>query len=133
MKQLDHIGIAVSDLKKAKDTYQRLIGVPAYKEEVVRGAGVRVAFFQAGGVKIELLSPLSDDTVLARFLKKKGEGLHHLAFRVDHLEEACQDMQAQGFGAINSEPQAGAEKKKVCFFHPQNTHKVLIELCQFNT
>lgn len=128
-KRLDHIGIATHDLQKAKKTYQDLLGIPPCKEEIVEQRGVAVVFFQVGEIKIELLSPLTEDTPLHRFLEKRGEGLHHIAFHVDEMNAATQAVQKKGFKLVNEVPQRGADGKSICFLHPQFTHKVLIEFC----
>ena len=130
MKKLEHIGIAVSDLRTAEALFERLLGTTVYREETVSEAGVRVAFLRAGAAKVELLEPLSVDTPLHRFLENRGPGLHHLAFSVEDIGQACQHMQAQGFQPLSDKPQLGAENKQVCFFHPKTTGGVLIELCQ---
>lgn len=130
MKDLDHIGIAVSNLEQAQALFARLLGRAAYHRETVAAAGVEVAFFKAGEVKIELIAPLGTASPVHSFLARRGEGLHHLAFRVEDLAAACSHMQSAGFKPLGDKAQKGAENKQIRFFHPKNIHGVLIELCQ---
>lgn len=128
--KLEHIGIAVSSLASANPLIEKLLNRAAYKIEQVESEGVRTSFFDVGGSKIELLEATSTDSAIARFIKKRGEGIHHLAFEVEDLEEEMVRMQAEGFRLLNESPKSGADNKKICFLHPKDTNGVLIELCQ---
>lgn len=130
MKKLEHIGIAVRDLEKANALFEKLLGCPHYKVEDVPTEGVRVSFFNVSGVKFELLAATRADSAISRHIEKRGEGIHHLAFEVDDLEQAIAEHESQGFAAINPVPSAGADNKRICFLHPRNTGGVLVELCQ---
>ncbi|MBF0586711.1 methylmalonyl-CoA epimerase [Prosthecochloris sp. N3] len=131
IKSIDHIAIAVSDLDKAVERYTALIGTTpdAARIEEVPSEHVRVAFLSIGGTKIELLEPLNSDGPIARFLEKKGEGLHHIALETEDLEEETRRTAGEGIIPI-SEPSTGANNKKVVFFNPKDTNRVLIEFVQ---
>jgi len=133
MEKLEHIGIAVKDLKQANDLFAKLLGRPHYKIEEVESEGVKTSFFEVGGVKIELLEASRDDSPIAKFIDKKGEGIHHLAFEVKNIEERIQHYKQEGFEPINPVPKNGADNKRICFLHPKTTQGVLIELCQERT
>ncbi len=124
------MGIAVADLDASVTVFSRLLGKATYTTEILPEAGVQVAFFQVGEIKIELLAPLSTDSVLHRFLSTSGQGLHHLAFGVDDLLASRDALKSKGFQPLSELPQKGANNKQVCFFHPKQTEGVLIELCQ---
>lgn len=130
MNKLDHIGIAVQNLKDAIPVFEAVMNTKVYKEEDVPAQQVRTAFLQAGESKIELLEALSGDSAIAKFINKKGEGVHHLAFEVDDIFEEIKRLQALGYELINPEPTKGADDKWIAFLHPKNTKGVLIEICQ---
>jgi methylmalonyl-CoA/ethylmalonyl-CoA epimerase len=130
MKKLDHVGIAVKDLKEAISVFETILNTKVYKEEDVPEQQVKTVFLQSGESKIELLHALSDESAIAKFLNKKGEGIHHLAFEVDDIFAEIKRLQALGYELINSEPRKGADDKWIAFLHPKNTHGVLIEICQ---
>ncbi|TDB60043.1 methylmalonyl-CoA epimerase [Arundinibacter roseus] len=127
---VEHIGIAVKDLSVADALFSTLLNSTPYKHEEVATEGVRTSFFKINETKIELLEATRDDSPIARFLEKKGEGIHHLAFEVDDIRAEMARLKAEGFVLLNEEPKPGADQKLVCFLHPKNTHGVLIELCQ---
>jgi methylmalonyl-CoA/ethylmalonyl-CoA epimerase len=130
MEKLEHIGIAVKDIQQANTLFAVLLGKPHYKVEEVASEGVRTAFFDVSGVKFELLEAMGPDSPIARFIEKRGEGIHHLAFEVANLEKSIEDYQAKGFEPINPQPKNGADNKRICFLHPKTTQGVLVELCQ---
>jgi len=130
MEKLEHIGIAVRNLPEANKLFSRLLGREHYKVEEVPSEGVRTSFFEIGGVKIELLEATTESSPVSRFIDKRGEGIHHLAFEVSDIHESLKKYQDQGFHVINPEPKRGADNKLILFLHPKSTHGVLIELCQ---
>jgi methylmalonyl-CoA/ethylmalonyl-CoA epimerase len=130
MEKLEHIGIAVKNLHEANKLFARLLGAEHYKVEDVPSEGVKTSFFRVGGVKIELLESSDDDSAISRFLEKKGEGIHHLAFEVSDIHESMRKYRDLGFEVINAEPKNGADNKLIFFLHPKSTNGVLIELCQ---
>lgn len=130
MIRVEHIGIAVKDLASAVPLYEKLMNSTCYKTETVESEKVNTAFFQKGETKIELLESSDADGVIARFIEKKGEGLHHIAFAVNNIREEMKRLQGEGFVLLNEEPKAGADNKLVCFLHPKGTTGVLVELCQ---
>lgn len=130
MEKLEHIGIAVKDLTKANALFEKLLGKAHYKVEEVKSEGVSTSFFEVGGVKIELLEASTADSPIAKFIDKRGEGVHHLAFDVPDIHEAMERYKANGFELINAAPKKGADNKLICFLHPKSTGGVLIELCQ---
>lgn len=130
MNKIEHIGIAVKDIAAASSIYERLLGVKSYKTEVVESEHVVTEFFQTGESKIELLEASSPDSAIARFIEKKGEGIHHLAFDVDDIVAEMSRLKSDGFILLNEEPKQGADNKLVCFVHPKSANGVLIELCQ---
>jgi methylmalonyl-CoA/ethylmalonyl-CoA epimerase len=130
MNKIEHIGIAVKDLDISCDLYERLLGSSCYKKEEVTSEGVRTAFFKTGVNKIELLTPTSAESPIAKFLEKKGEGIHHIAFEVADIVTEMARLKAEGFVLLNEEPKRGADNKLVCFVHPKGTNGVLVELCQ---
>ncbi|QEC52701.1 methylmalonyl-CoA epimerase [Anseongella ginsenosidimutans] len=130
MNRIDHIGIAVKDLKSASEIYTRLLGKPFYKTERVAAEDVETAFFACGENKVELLESTSENSAISRFIEKRGEGIHHLAFEVDDIRAEIARLKGEGFDFIAEEPQPGADNKLICFLHPRKTAGVLIELCQ---
>lgn len=130
MLKVEHIGIAVRDLAVSVPLFEKLLNTPCYKTESVASEQVNTAFFQKGETKIELLESSSPDGVVARFVDKKGEGMHHIAFDVEDIVAEMQRLQSEGFQLLNTEPKDGADNKLVCFLHPKGTNGVLIELCQ---
>lgn len=130
MNKIEHIGIAVKNLKDANDLFEKLFGEPHYKVEEVQSEGVSTSFFKVGDNKIELLEATKDDSPIAKFIEKKGEGIHHIAFDVDDIKAEIKRLQNQGFNVLNETPKKGADNKLVAFLHPKSTNGVLIELCQ---
>lgn len=130
MKKIEHIGIAVKDLDVSNALFGSLFGKPHYKVEEVESEGVRTSFFESGPNKIELLEATRPDSPIAKFIEKKGEGIHHIAFAVDDIRSEMKRLESEGFILLNSEPKAGADNKLVAFLHPKSTNGVLIELCQ---
>lgn len=130
MEKLEHIGIAVKNLGQANALFEKLLGKAHYKIEEVASEGVRTSFFEINGVKIELLEASSSQSPIARFIEKRGEGIHHLAFEVADIKQSMEHYKQQGFELINPEAKKGADNKMICFLHPKSTGGVLIELCQ---
>jgi len=130
MKKIDHIGIAVKDMTVSNALFEKLLGVAPYKQEEVESEGVLTSFFKSDTSKIELLAATDEDSVIAQFIAKKGEGIHHIAFEVDSIEEEIQRLKKEGFIVLNEIPKKGADNKLVVFLHPKTTNGVLIELCQ---
>jgi methylmalonyl-CoA/ethylmalonyl-CoA epimerase len=130
MEKLEHIGIAVKSIDTANKLFSGLLGRTHYKIEVVESEGVKTSFFEVSGVKIELLEATRPDSPIAKFIEKRGEGIHHLAFEVDDIKSEIIKYQNDGFELINKEPKKGADNKMICFLHPKSTAGVLIELCQ---
>ncbi len=130
MNKIEHIGIAVKNLEQSSLLFAKLLGVPSYKKEEVASEGVKTSFFQNGPNKIELLEATNPDSPIAKFINKKGEGIHHIAFEVTNIYSEIKRLQAQGFALINEIPKKGADNKLVVFLHPKETNGVLIELCQ---
>ena len=130
MKRIEHIGIAVKDLKSGNDIYTSLLGKAPYKMEEVESEGVLTSFFQVGESKIELLQATKEDSAIAKYIDKKGEGIHHIAFEVEDIYAAMEEMKTKGFRVLNEQPKKGADNKLVCFIHPKSANGVLVELCQ---
>lgn len=130
MEKLEHIGIAVKNLGQANTLFEKLLGKAHYKIEEVGSEGVRTSFFNVNGVKIELLEASTATSPIAKFIDKRGEGIHHLAFEVKDIKQSIAHYQQQGFELINLEAKKGADNKLICFLHPKSTGGVLIELCQ---
>ena len=130
MNKIEHIGIAVNNLGTACGIYEKLLGITAYKTEKVASEGVNTAFFKTGESKIELLEATVEDSPIAKFLAKKGEGIHHIAFEVTDIIQEMERLKAEGFVLLNEQPKKGADNKLVCFVHPKGTNGVLVELCQ---
>ena len=129
IQQIDHIGIAVKDLETAKKYYEKSLGLVCEGTEEVASQKVKTAFFEAGDVHIELLEPTSPDSPIAKFLEKKGEGIHHIAFRTDEIDAQLKKAKDSGVSLIHEEPFEGAANKLVAFLHPKSTHGVLTEFC----
>jgi methylmalonyl-CoA/ethylmalonyl-CoA epimerase len=130
MLKIEHIGIAVKDLNNSNELFKKLFGQAHYKTEEVQSEGVNTSFFQIGENKIELLVATNPDSPIAKFIEKKGEGIHHIAFDVADIRAEMKRLEAEGFVLLNQEPKPGADNKLVCFLHPKGTNGVLIELCQ---
>lgn len=130
MHKIEHIGIAVKSLETSNELFKKLFGTAHYKTEGVASEGVMTSFFQIGPNKIELLEATSSDSPIAKFIEKKGEGIHHIAFEVDDIEAEMNRLSAEGFTLLNASPKKGADNKLICFLHPKGTNGVLIELCQ---
>lgn len=130
MLRVEHIGIAVKDLAGSKKLYEALLGTTCYKQEVVESENVTTAFFQKGETKIELLESSDPGGVIAKFIEKKGEGLHHIAFEVENIYEEMERLKNEGFKLLMEEPKRGADNKLICFVHPKSANGVLVELCQ---
>jgi methylmalonyl-CoA/ethylmalonyl-CoA epimerase len=129
MEKLEHIGIAVKSIEESNKVFAKLLGREHYKIEKVESEGVSTSFFEVSGVKIELLEATRPDSPIARFIEKRGEGIHHLAFAVSDIDVAMEEYQKKGFELINKEPKKGADNKMICFLHPKTSGGVLIELC----
>jgi methylmalonyl-CoA/ethylmalonyl-CoA epimerase len=129
MLKVEHIGIAVKDLSASVPLFEKLLNTNCYKQETVLTEQVNTAFFQKGTTKIELLESTAPDGVIARYIDRKGEGVHHIAFEVEDIEAEIQRLKAEGFVLINDQPKKGADNKLVAFLHPKTTNSVLIELC----
>ena len=130
MDKIEHIGIAVKDLEASNALFEKLLGVPHYKIEEVASEGVRTSFFKSGPNKIELLEATKPDSPIAKYLEKKGEGIHHIAFAVEDIVSEIQRLKGEGFLVLNETPKKGADNKLVAFLHPKGTNGVLVELCQ---
>ena len=130
MRKIEHIGIAVKNLDNSNALFAKLFGEPHYKIEDVLTEGVKTSFFQVGPNKIELLEATNPDSPIAKFIEKKGEGIHHIAFDVEDIEAEIARLKAEGFTVLNETPKKGADNKIVCFLHPKSTNGVLVELCQ---
>lgn len=130
MKKLEHIGIAVKDLDAANALFAKLFGKPHYKIEEVEKEGVRTSFFDLGNVKIELVAATRPDSAIAKFIEKRGEGLHHLAFESEGIESEMSELKSKEFVLLSEKPFPGADNKNVAFIHPKTTNHVLVELCQ---
>ena len=130
MKKIDHIGIAVKDIDVSNALFEKLFGVSPYKFEEVESEGVLTSFFKTDANKIELLAATNQESSIAKFLEKKGEGIHHIAFEVTNINDEVQRLKAEGFVVLNEVPKRGADNKWVVFLHPKTTNGVLIELCQ---
>ena len=128
--QIEHLGIAVKDIEAGNALYTKLLGVPPYKQEMVESEGVRTSFFKAGPNKIELLEATSPDSPIAKFIEKRGEGIHHVAYAVSDIAAEMDRLKSEGFRLLNDVPKAGADNKWVCFLHPKDAGGTLIELCQ---
>lgn len=130
MHKIDHIALAVKSLEISIPLFEKLLNTPCYKTETVATEGVKTAFFQSGESKIELLESMDADGVIARFIEKKGEGMHHIALQVEDIYAEINRLKAEGFVFLQDEPRIGADNKLICFLHPKCTNGVLTELCQ---
>ena len=130
MEKIEHIGIAVKDLEAANRTYAALLGIAHYKTETVESEGVDTSFFRVGESKIELLAATREDSPIAKFLEKRGEGIHHIAFEVKDIRAELQRLKSEGFVLLNEDPKKGADNKLVAFLHPKSANGVLVELVQ---
>ena len=130
MNKIEHIGIAVKDIRESNSLFEKIFNKPNYKIEEVTTEGVITSFFKVGETKIELLQASSPDSPIAKFIKDRGEGVHHIAFEVDDIDSEIQRLLTEGFEVINKESKDGADNKKISFLHPKSTNGVLIELCQ---
>jgi methylmalonyl-CoA/ethylmalonyl-CoA epimerase len=130
MQKIEHIGIAVKELAISVPLFEKLLNTSCYKTEMVETEKVNTAFFQKGETKIELLESTDPNGVIARFIERKGEGLHHVAFDVADIKAEMKRLQDEGFVLLNEQPKPGADNKLVCFLHPKGTNGVLVELCQ---
>lgn len=130
MEKLEHIGIAVKNINESNALFAKLLGRQHYKIEDVPSEGVRTSFFEVSGVKIELLEAIKPDSPIARFIEKRGEGIHHLAFEVANIRESVKEYRKKGFEPIGDDIKKGADNKMICFLHPKTSGGVLIELCQ---
>ena len=130
MRKIEHIGIAVKSLEVSNVVFEKLFGAPAYKSEEVESEGVNTSFFMNGPNKIELLEATNPESPIAKFIEKKGEGIHHIAFDVEDIVSEVARLKAEGFIVLNEVPKKGADNKLVAFLHPKSTNGVLIELCQ---
>jgi methylmalonyl-CoA/ethylmalonyl-CoA epimerase len=130
MNKIEHIGIAVKNIEQANDLYSSLLGEAPYKSEEVDSEKVMTSFFKNGPNKIELLAATDDSSAIAKFIEKKGEGIHHIAFAVDNIYDEMNRLAKAGFQLLSTTPKKGADNKLVCFVHPKTTNGVLVELCQ---
>lgn len=130
MLKIEHIGVAVKSLETSIPLFEQLLNTPCYKKETVETEAVETAFFQVGESKIELLEALKPESPIAKFIDKKGEGMHHVAFEVENIEAEMKRLSALGFELLNEMPKRGADNKLVCFLHPKTTNGMLVELCE---
>ncbi|WP_300433718.1 methylmalonyl-CoA epimerase [Christiangramia sp.] len=130
MKRIEHIGIAVKDLEAANKTYKAILGAAHYKTETVESEGVSTSFFKIGESKIELLAATNPESPISKFIEKRGEGIHHIAFYVDDIKAEIDRLKKEGFRLLNEQPKPGADNKIVAFMHPKDANGVLVELCQ---
>jgi methylmalonyl-CoA/ethylmalonyl-CoA epimerase len=133
IQKIEHIGIAVKDLNHSNELFKKLFGKDHYKVEAVESEGVSTSFFMLGETKIELLQATNEDSAIAKFIDKKGEGIHHIAYAVDNITSEMERLKAEGFEILNKEPKHGADNKLICFLHPKSTNGILVELCQERT
>ena len=129
-KKIEHIGIAVKSLEQSNALFSKLFGKTHYKVERVESEGVNTSFFMLGETKVELLEATKADSPIAKFIEKKGEGIHHIAYEVSDIDAEMKRLQAEGFELLNASPKNGADNKRICFLHPKSTNGILIELCQ---
>ena len=130
MKNVEHIGIAVKNFSEANGLYFKLLGVEPYKTEFVESENVNTSFFKVGGTKIELLEGTTPDSAISKFIEKRGEGIHHIAFEVEDIYAEMERLKGEGFTLLNEQPKKGADNKLVCFVHPKSANGVLVELTQ---
>ena len=129
MKKIEHIGIAVKSLQDSNALFKKLFGQDHYKIESVEREGVNTSFFMMGETKIELLESTNENSAISKFIDKRGEGIHHIAFAVDDIHAEMKRLEEEGFQLLNKEPLAGADNKLICFLHPKSTNGILVELC----
>lgn len=130
MRKIEHLGIAVKSIEESNQLFEKLLGTGPYKEEIVEREAVKTSFFRVGPNKIELVQSLKDDGVISKFIERKGEGLHHVAFDVADIKAEMKRLTEEGFKILSDEPMLGADNKLVCFVHPKTSNGVLVELCQ---
>lgn len=130
IKKIEHIGIAVKNLENSNQLFQKLFGKEHYKIEAVESEGVSTSFFMLGETKIELLQATDESSAIAKFIDKRGEGIHHIAYEVDNIHNEMDRLKNEGFEILNKEPKQGADNKLICFLHPKSTNGMLVELCQ---
>ena len=130
VNKIEHLGIAVKNIESANTIYEKLLGIKPYKSEAVESEGVTTSFFMLGESKVELLEATKTDSAIAKFIEKKGEGLHHVAFEVDDIVAEMKRLKEDGFQLLNEVPKKGADNKLICFVHPKSCNGVLVELCQ---
>lgn len=130
LNKIEHLGIAVKSIRESAKMYEALLGKPSYKTEVVESEGVATMFFQIGDSKIELLEATNPESPIAKFIEKKGEGIHHIAYDVNDIEAELERLLSEGFQLIHKTPKDGADNKRIAFLHPKSTGGVLVELCQ---
>lgn len=128
--RVEHIGIAVKEMEAANKLFESLLGVSNYKVEEVASEGVSTSFFKTGETKVELLQATSESSPIAKFIEKKGQGIHHIAFETDNIVAEMQRLKDLGFELLSDQPKKGADNKLICFLHPKSTNGVLVELCQ---
>lgn len=129
MQKIEHLGIAVKDIEKSNELFTKLLGKPPYKSEEVESENVITSFFQTGESKIELLQATSEDSAIAKFIEKKGEGIHHIAFAVEDIYAEIERLKEEGFQMIHDKPKEGADNKLIAFLHPKASNGVLVEIC----
>ena len=130
LRKIEHIGIAVKNLESSNALFGKLFGKDHYKIEAVESEGVSTSFFMLGETKIELLQATNENSAIAKFIEKKGEGIHHIAYDVEDIYAEMERLKSEGFELINQQPKEGADNKLICFLHPKSTNGVLVELCQ---
>lgn len=130
MRKIEHLGVAVSNLEKAIVLYEKLLNTPCYKIEEVGSEFVKTAFFKVGESKIELVAATSPESTIAKYIEKRGEGIHHIAFDVEDIEKEIERLESEGFQLIQRTPKNGADNKMIAFLHPKSTNSMLVELCQ---
>ncbi|MGB3469101.1 MAG: methylmalonyl-CoA epimerase [Cyclobacteriaceae bacterium] len=130
LRKIEHIGIAVKDMESGNTLFEKLLGTASYKMEKVLSEGVNTSFFKVGESKVELLCAENEDSPIAKFIEKKGEGIHHIAFDVEDIYAEMERLRNEGFRLLNDEPKKGADNKLICFVHPKSANGVLVELCQ---
>lgn len=130
MIRVEHIGIAVKDIENSNELFSKLFDQQPYKMEEVASEGVKTSFFKIGETKIELLEASKEDSAIAKFIEKKGEGIHHIAYEVEDIHREMERLENEGFKLLNQEPKKGADNKLICFLHPKSSNGVLVELCQ---
>ena len=130
IRKIEHIGIAVKDIQNSNALFSKLFGKDQYKIEAVESEGVQTSFFMLGETKIELVASTSPDSAIAKFIEKRGEGIHHIAYDVENIESEMIRLKSEGFEFINAAPKDGADNKKIVFLHPKSTNGVLVELCE---